>query len=285
MRKSFKLEIEVEVDESDVAKLIDSARSCYKRNGGATEYPDGELPRDIPAEEAIQAAEDALLELVQANPLLESAGAEVVSLSYALSERDAENATVVESISDQVPENQSDDAQDGDLDEFQPGVLLCRWPNGEFSVVMAETKRDALVALDEWAGADPSSLTLMETCMLDFGLTDLGELELRQIGEETADLIWEICYPELREVLSRGDVMPGEGGEYSDKAKEIIRAAVEHERQRLRESQPDGPDAETEIGRVLQNQLGTVGPVADRYVKDIARRLLKSKLGEGGKPN
>ncbi|MBI4874008.1 MAG: hypothetical protein HY822_05170 [Acidobacteria bacterium] len=285
MRKKFKLEIEVEVGESDVAKLIDSARSCYERNGGATEHPEGESPRDIPPEEAIQSAEDALLELVLANPLLESAGADVVGLSCSLSECDAENGAVLEPNFDPAPESQSDDDQDSDLDEFQPGAYLCRWPNGEFSVVLAETKRDALVALDEWGAAHPSSLTPMETCMLDFGLTDLGEIELRQIGEATADIIWETCYPELREVLLQDGVLPGDGGEYSEEAKEIVRAAVEHERQRLWDNQPDGPSAETEIGRELQQQLGAAGPVADLYVEDIARRLLGSKLGEGGKPN
>jgi len=287
MRKSFKLEIEIEVEESGVAKLIESARSCYERNGGATEYPEGESPRDIPAEEAVQSAEDALLELVQSSPLLESAGAEVVGLSCVPLERDTDNGMVLESGSDHAPEDQSGDAQDSDLDDFQPGVYLCRWPNGEFSVVMAETRRDALMALDEWAGAQPSWLTLMDACMLDFGLSDLGEIELRQVGEATADVIWENCYPELRQVLSRVHLLADgdEKGYSEEEAVEIIRAAVEHERQRLRENQPDGPDAETEIGRELQRQLGTAGPVADKYVKDMALRLLKSKSGQPGKPS
>ena len=168
---------------------------------------------------------------------------------------------------------------------METGVYLSRWPNGEFSIVKAETRREALIVLDEWAGAHASYLYPMETCMIDFRLNDLGEIELNQFGEETRDIIWQMCYPELDELLSSDKVRTDDAGEYAPEAQELIRQAVEHERTRLWENQPEGPEAETEVGRELQKKLGTVGPVADHYVKQFAKRILRSKTGEDGKPN
>jgi hypothetical protein len=47
-------------------------------------------------------------------------------------------------------------------------VYLCRWPNGEFSIVSARTKDDAIELLDEWGNAEQASLTRMTDCMFDF---------------------------------------------------------------------------------------------------------------------
>ena len=163
---------------------------------------------------------------------------------------------------------QAGSSSENALDEFETGVYLCRWPNGDFSVVTANTRREALVQLDEWAGAHPSQLLPVDSCMVDFRPNDMGEIELEQFGEETEYFIWETCYPELRTVLA--NVIPEDGGEYTAEAKESIRQAVQHERARLWKNQPEGPQAETEIGRTLQKALRTVGPVADYYVQEMA---------------
>ena len=138
------------------------------------------------------------------------------------------------------------------------------------SLLTANTRREALVQLDEWAAAHPSQLFPVDSCMVDFRLNDMGEIELGQFGEETEYFIWETCYPELRTVLA--NVIPEDGGEYTAEAKESIRQAVQHERARLWKNQPEGPQAETEIGRTLQKALRTVGPVADYYVQAMAHR-------------
>ena len=80
-------------------------------------------------------------------------------------------------------------------------------------------------------------------------------------------------------------VMPMDGGEQSAKAKESIRQAVQHERERLWKNQPAHPQAATEVGKTLQKQLRTTGPVADYYVQEMANRILKSNDDKGGKPN
>jgi hypothetical protein len=68
-------------------------------------------------------------------------------------------------------------------------MFLCRWPNGDFSIVSAATKSDAVELLDEWGNAEQASLTRMPDCMFDFRLSDSGAIELADIGEATDDLL------------------------------------------------------------------------------------------------
>ena len=113
---------------------------------------------------------------------------------------------------------------------------LCRWPNGDCSVVSAKTKSDAIVLLDEWGNAEEASLTRMPDCMFDFKLRDDGQLELADIGEFTHGCIMETCYPELDNAFATAE-WDETGLDYSAKGRERIRAAVESERTRLRVSQ------------------------------------------------
>jgi hypothetical protein len=61
--------------------------------------------------------------------------------------------------------------------------------------------------------------------------------------------------------------------------------AVEHERERLLNVQGVPTAAKTALGRDQQECLGTVGPVADRYVEAVANEILLTKNGEKGRPN
>lgn len=119
--------------------------------------------------------------------------------------------------------------------------------------------------------------------MVDFRLNDQGEIELKQFGEDTEDLIWKISYPKLHACLL--NVMSMDDGKHSAKARQSIRKAVQHERERLWTNQAAHPQAETEIGKTLQKQLRTTGSVADYYVEEMANRILKSDDDKGGKPN
>jgi len=171
------------------------------------------------------------------------------------------------------------------LDEFQTGMYLCRWPNGEFSLVKAETQRDALVRLDEWAGAHPSFLAPLDTCMVDFRLNDRGEIVLNEFGEETERVVWEHCYPGLDRVLSNPKLALTGNRKHDREAKNQIRRAVRHERTRLWKTQPECPPAKTDAGRRFQDRMRTVGPVADYYIEQTAKEILESDAGEHGKPN
>lgn len=167
-------------------------------------------------------------------------------------------------------------------------VFLCRWPNGDFSIVSAASKDDAIFQLDEWDNAESARIWKMKTCMLDFSLNDLGQIELNQLGERTHDEIMQRCYPDLEKTLASDPRLPEDGRateEYPESAKRVMRDAVEQERKRMWDEQPRGKDADTELGRDIQRHMGASSVVANRAVRERARRVLTSKAGEGGKPN
>jgi hypothetical protein len=163
-------------------------------------------------------------------------------------------------------------------------IYLCRWPNGEFSIVSAKTKADAIELLDEWGNAEQASLSRMPDCMFDFRLNDDGQIELADIGESTHDGIMETCYPELDKVLASAE-SDDSGQDYSEKGRKQIREAVELERTRLWDTQPPVKPAETGLGREIQKQMGAASVVVNRIVREAAKKRLKSNEGEGKKAN
>lgn len=163
-------------------------------------------------------------------------------------------------------------------------MYLCRWPNGEFSIVSAATKDDAIVMLDEWGNAEQASLKRMPECMFDFRLREDGEIELADIGEATHDFIMETCYPELDKALSTVE-WQDDGLTFSANGQKQIRDAVERERTRLWSSQPPAKEAETELGRDIQRQTGAPSVLVDRIVRQAGTKRLQCKEAEGKKPN
>lgn len=163
-------------------------------------------------------------------------------------------------------------------------IFLCRWPNGEFSVVGAKTKSDAIELLDEWGNAEQATLTRMSDCMFDFRLDDEGQIEMADIGEATHDHIMRTCYPELEETLETVE-LDDSGEAYSTNSRARIREAVESERKRLWKEQPSVTEAQTERGRQIQKQTGAASVVINRIVRRAATKRLQSKEGEGKKPN
>lgn len=81
MSKHYKLEIGVTI--GGEGQVIELARKIYADGPGASEpvNDNSEEERTVPPEEFIADIEDALMELVQSNPLLEQAGVEVDELS------------------------------------------------------------------------------------------------------------------------------------------------------------------------------------------------------------
>jgi hypothetical protein len=163
-------------------------------------------------------------------------------------------------------------------------MYLCRWPNGEFSIVSAATKSDAIVLLDEWGNAEQASLKRMPGCMFDFRLRDDGEIELADIGEATYDFILGTCYPELEKALSEAE-SDENGSGFSSEGQERIRHAVERERTRLWDGQSPAKKAETELGRDIQKQTGAASVLVNRIVRQAATKRLQSKEVQGKKPN
>jgi hypothetical protein len=116
-------------------------------------------------------------------------------------------------------------------------TYLCRWPNGEFSIVTAGTREDAVAKLDEWAGAEASELIELESFMAHFRLNDDGKIELAELGEDIELRVWAQCYPELNRLLSSDGFQNHEDEELTPAARELLRAAVSRERDRMTEGE------------------------------------------------
>jgi hypothetical protein len=114
-------------------------------------------------------------------------------------------------------------------------------------------------------------------------VTDEGEIVLNEFSEETSDAIWDLCYAPLRDVL-HSEGVTDLSGNFKPGGRERVLQAVEHERSRLWENQPNDEPA-TELGKRLARQLGTSAVVADHYVEETAKRILESNEGEDSKPN
>jgi hypothetical protein len=293
MRSKFRLELDIVLDTDAVPDVIEAARRQYAAEGAVATVAENGAERTLSAEEFIGEIEDALMELSERNPLLANTNLEVERVVCRAAGTSPEPGPRGRGESERSEADGGGDSEDpldhdepeDDLEEFETGLYLCRWPNGEFSLVKADDRQDAVVQLDEWAGAEPAWLVPVDTCMVDFRLNDRGEIELAEFGEETGEFIWEKCYHELDEVLSSEDVLKHLSGKPNRKAANKLRRAVEHEGKRLWNAQGVPTPAKTALGRDLQKRLGTVGPVADRYVEFVADQILRTKKGEKSKPN
>jgi hypothetical protein len=72
-------------------------------------------------------------------------------------------------------------------------VYLCRWPNGDFSIVSARNKGHAIVMLDEWGNAEQAHISRMTNCMFDFRLSDQGRIDVANIGETRKTTLWKLA--------------------------------------------------------------------------------------------
>jgi hypothetical protein len=85
MKKSYRLVLEINLDDADEANAILLARSHFRRTGPASAPVNWNRIagkwRKITAEDWIPDAEKAIMELIDANDLLDEAGIEVTSVS------------------------------------------------------------------------------------------------------------------------------------------------------------------------------------------------------------
>ena len=114
-------------------------------------------------------------------------------------------------------------------------LYLCRWPNGDCSVVQAQSEQDAILKLDEVANPEGCPLIPLQEFQVHFHLTDDGQLELESLGEATDDAIWEFSYPALDEV--KGEVQEERDASGNDtltpEQATRVRDAVRQERERV----------------------------------------------------
>ncbi|MGA3236296.1 MAG: hypothetical protein ABSG03_08350 [Bryobacteraceae bacterium] len=158
-------------------------------------------------------------------------------------------------------------------------IFMCRWPNADLSFVSARNKEDAIILLDEWGNAELAELRQVQDFMVDFGLTDDGELELKAFGEGALNDIWERAYPVLSKAKLNG---ADSADELTEPGREPIREAVRTERQRLR-GKRKGKPADTEIGKTLQGYMDAPAALVNRQVKQVATQILKKSPGTARK--
>lgn len=158
-------------------------------------------------------------------------------------------------------------------------MFMCRWPNGDLSFVHAASKEDAIVALDEWDNAELAEITRISEFMVDFHLNDEGELELHAFGEVLNDHIGEKAFPLLTEARKRA---LADGDEPTRAGKEMIRKAVQQEKERLR-GKKRVKVADTELGKSIQRRTGAPAALVNRYVKRSATKVLEHSSTTGPK--
>ena len=161
-------------------------------------------------------------------------------------------------------------------------LFLCRWPNGDFSMVLAKDKNSAIRKLDEVANADGCPMTVLNQFMGHFRLTDTGSIELESLGELTDQILHEVCYPILDKV--RGDLVEANVAPDQPEYQAKMAEAVKQERERIEDT--DGPEPQTERGKELQKMSDMPASLIDAMLKDVATETLKKyKKRRGRKPS
>lgn len=295
MKKVYQLQVSLTVDTAHKQEIIAKAQEFYSERGGDSDVDDDGRGHPIPAEDAITGIDEAVAPArirSRQHPghchrcRISGRPAQCPQPQVLEAYRSAPSKAVLQLTghsTDGSTGNEAEAPAREGLDEFETGTYLCRWPNGDFSVVAAANKREAIIELDEWDAAHPSQVQAIDSFMVDFTLTDEGRIVLKQFSEATREIVWDSCYPELQKVLysegvtdDSGDLLPG--------GAERVLLAVKHERARLWEDQPTD-EARTELGKRIAKETGTSGTVADYYVEENAKRILESEDGEDGNPH
>jgi hypothetical protein len=139
-------------------------------------------------------------------------------------------------------------------------VFLCRWPNGDCSIVLARTRTAAVEKLDEVANAEGCPIIQLSETQVHFALGDDGQLVLEGVGEETAQEIFEFCYPVLNEAMAAG---------------EDVVTAVQIERDREKDDRAEPEVPATELGRRTKAELDMPTTLINRMVSTAAKRRLR----------
>jgi hypothetical protein len=160
-------------------------------------------------------------------------------------------------------------------------LFLCRWPNGDCSVVWARNKEEAILELDQVGNAEGCPVAPMRTFQAHFTLTDRRELVVDGLGEGTREEILEGVYPVLDQALS--DAYDGDAYDCYEKLPKARRAAiaraVEQERNRIDVDETRTTEPQTELGRDLKQQTDLPTVFIDRAVRQAARKRLRKFQG------
>jgi hypothetical protein len=151
-------------------------------------------------------------------------------------------------------------------------LYLCRWENGDFSVVQANNKEHAIEMLDEIANAEGLPLYAISGFMVHFRLADNGTIELEEFGEHFSEHIRKRVYPVLAEL----DVSPYNAAP-EDAPK--IQKAVEQERDRVKAAPALEPL--TELGKRIKAEMDLPTSVINRHIDTTSRKILQQSKPKG----
>ncbi len=163
-------------------------------------------------------------------------------------------------------------------------LYLCRWPNGDFSIVWAPNKTLAIETLDELDNAEGCPISAIRDFMAHFRLTDEGAFEFEGFGEETEDAVWR-GYPVLDDAVKRMfEDDPGFSLLDSKNPEQaaIIEDAVQKERKRVVAKKVKQPA--THLGREIQRMMDAPTSLIEQHLEESASEILE-EFDPDGKPN
>ena len=151
---------------------------------------------------------------------------------------------------------------------------LCRWRKGDVTLLNASDEADACVLLDEFDNADQAELHEIGSLMVDLRLNDRGDLELRDLGEQTELEATDLAFPELMEEIHSSGLLEldPESEEYRAK----VRPLVEIERTRgFRQPPKKSKEPAAQVGRAIQQVIQAATATVDRWVEVAAEKILE----------
>jgi hypothetical protein len=164
-------------------------------------------------------------------------------------------------------------------------VYFARWKDGSFSLVEADDEDEACQLLDEF-GDEPAELSALDSCLIDFELTDRGAFRLSAFGEVMKDEIMERGYPLLQQGLRSQENDENDGYDPEDATGDVpaeVAAAIASERERLANFQPN--EAVTELGKDISRHTNISGRNADAVIRrKAAVRLANLGVDKDRKP-
>lgn len=149
-------------------------------------------------------------------------------------------------------------------------MFLCRWPNGDCSIVSARDRDAAIDLLDNEVG-DAEGLPLHRLAgelLINLKLRNDGQLQLDGDQPFSSDLSSEIlrrAYPMLEAALQAS------GSKDTKSARSRIAEAVASERRRITRA---AVSAATPAGRHLQKMANVPARKADRIAREAERKKL-----------
>lgn len=162
-------------------------------------------------------------------------------------------------------------------------LFLCRWLNGDCSVVWAPNKEDAIVELDQVANAEGCPITQLRSFQVHFVLNAQGKLALEALGEGTEEEILSFAYPVLDKALSDayGDGAYDSHETLPPDRRAAIAKAIEAEWSRIAGDRTQTAEPLTELGRDVKKQTDVPTVLVDRIVRHVATNKLKDFRGRG----